>query len=62
MVDNTINELLIPPHERQYQGTPFTVARAYDCSWHGDACVLDDFNRGWPILRERWPGEDSPTT
>ena len=39
---------------------PFSAARAHDCTWHGDATVLDDFNRGWPLLREPWAGEPSP--
>jgi len=40
-----------------YLGVPFAVERADDCSWVGDATVLDDWRRGWPLLRDRWRGE-----
>jgi hypothetical protein len=40
-----------------YLGVPFAVERADDCSWVGDATVLDDYRRAWPLLRERWQGE-----
>lgn len=40
-----------------YLGVRFSVERADDCTWNGDATVLDDFARGWPLLRERWHGE-----
>jgi hypothetical protein len=42
---------------RCYLGVEFSVERADDCSWNGDACVLNDFVRGWPLLQERWYGE-----
>lgn len=41
-----------------YLGVEFSLGRADDCTWNGDASVLDDFNRGWPLLREPWRGED----
>ena len=41
-----------------YLGVEFAVGRADDATWNGDATVLDDHNRGWPLLREPWEGED----
>lgn len=41
-----------------YIGVRFTADRADDCSWDGDACVVNDFRRGWPLLREPWIGPD----
>lgn len=40
-----------------YLGVRFSVERADDCTWNGDACVLDDRHRGWPLLRSPWHGE-----
>ncbi|MFL5313056.1 MAG: hypothetical protein ACJ79H_21700 [Myxococcales bacterium] len=40
-----------------YVGVRFSVERADDCTWNGDACVIDDRNRDWPLFRERWHGE-----
>lgn len=40
-----------------YIGVEFSPERADDATWNGDASVLDDFNRGWPLLREPWNGE-----
>lgn len=45
------------PPGRAYLGVEFSVERADDATWNGDAHVLDDFARGWPVLRERWRGE-----
>ena len=45
---------------RAYMGVPFAARRLHDCTWHGDASVLDDWMRHWPVLAEPWPGEDSP--
>lgn len=42
-----------------YLGVVFGVERADDCTWNGDATVLDDYARGWPLLRQRWAGEDA---
>jgi hypothetical protein len=42
-----------------YIGVEFAVERADDATWNGDACVLDDWKRGWPLLREPWTGERS---
>lgn len=40
-----------------YLGVVFSVERADDATWHGDASVLDDWKRRWPLLRQRWEGE-----
>lgn len=40
-----------------YLGVTFGVERADDCTWNGDATVLHDDQRGWPLLRQRWTGE-----
>lgn len=40
-----------------YLGCVFSVERADDATWHGDACVLDDWKRRWPLLRRPWEGE-----
>lgn len=42
---------------RAYLGVEFSPERADDATWNGDADILDDFHRGWPVLRERWRGE-----
>lgn len=49
-----------PPEGRAYVGVRFSVARADEATWDGDACVLDDWKRRWPVLREPWQPEDSP--
>lgn len=51
-------ELTWPFVGRAYRGVRFSVGRADDATWNGDACVLDDSNRGWPLLRQAWTGED----
>lgn len=40
-----------------YLGVEFSVERADDATWNGNATVLDDDERGWPLLRQRWDGE-----
>lgn len=60
VVDTTWRESVSRPDSRAYIGIEFSVRRADDCTWHGDATVLDDYNRGWPLLRHEWEGEDSP--
>lgn len=40
-----------------YLGVRFTVGRADDATWNGDATVLDDHRRRWPLLRAPWGGE-----
>lgn len=49
-----------PVEGRAYFGVRFAVKRADKATWDGDANVLDDWKHKWPILREPWPGEDSP--
>ena len=41
-----------------YLGVEFALGRADDATWNGDADVLDDWRRGWPLFREPWRGED----
>lgn len=41
-----------------YVGVVFSVERADDATWNGDAYVLGDEHRGYPIFRQRWRGED----
>ena len=41
-----------------YFGCEFSIERADDATWNGDASILDDWKRRWPIFRERWAGED----
>jgi hypothetical protein len=41
-----------------YIGVEFSVARADDATWNGDACVLNDENRNYPIFQKPWTGED----
>lgn len=45
---------------RAYLGIAFSVRRADEATWDGDANVLDDWKRKWPLLRELWIGEESP--
>lgn len=40
-----------------YLGVVFSVERAHDATMRGDATVLDDFKRRWPVFREPWQGE-----
>lgn len=54
LVDRTWAGLPIPA---AYMGVAFALERADDCTWNGDATVLDDHHRGWPLLREPWEGE-----
>lgn len=49
-----------PADRRAYLGVRFAVRRADEATWEGDSCVLDDWKRRWPVLREPWTGEDSP--
>lgn len=52
--DGRVVDLTWVPHGVAYLGVEFCIERADDASWYGDACVLDDFHRGWPLLRSRW--------
>lgn len=40
-----------------YMGIEFSAHRADDALWNGEACVVNDFKRGHPLLRQRWQGE-----
>jgi hypothetical protein len=40
-----------------YFGVEFSVERADDATWNGDASVLNDYQRGNPLFRQRWNGE-----
>lgn len=40
-----------------YLGIRFHHGRADDATWRGDATVLNDHNRGWPLLKSPWRGE-----
>jgi hypothetical protein len=41
-----------------YVGVEFSVERADDAIWNGDACVLNDEHRGYPIFQKTWIGEN----
>lgn len=41
-----------------YFGVEFSIERADDATWNGDAHILNDENRGYPIFRQCWQGED----
>lgn len=41
-----------------YLGVEFSVERADDATWNGDAHILNDENRNYPIFQQRWCGED----
>lgn len=45
-----------------YCGVEFSVGRADDATWQGDSCVLNDFNRGYPLFRQPWAGEPGGLT
>ena len=34
----------------------FSIEQADDCTWSGDATMLDDYRRRWPLLRQPWIG------
>jgi hypothetical protein len=41
-----------------YLGVEFSVERGDDATWNGDAYVLNDEKRNYPIFQQRWQGED----
>jgi hypothetical protein len=45
-----------------YLGVEFSVARADDATWNGDANILNDENRNYPLFRKPWRGEDYTLT
>lgn len=48
----------VPIPNSAYLGVRFSAGRAYDAQWDGDASILDDWHRKWPILMDPWEGED----
>lgn len=45
---------------RAYLGVAFSIERADDATWNGDAHVIHDYKRGWPLLATKWRGETAP--
>lgn len=41
-----------------YLGVEFSVERGDDATWNGDAHVLNDENRNYPVFQQQWQGED----
>lgn len=41
-----------------YIGVEFSLERGDDATWNGDAHVLNDENRDYPIFKKIWQGED----
>lgn len=41
-----------------YLGVRFSVERADDATWNGNATVLNDEHRNYPIFQHPWQGED----
>jgi hypothetical protein len=41
-----------------YLGVEFSVERGDDAAWNGDAHVLNDENRNYPVFQKIWQGED----
>lgn len=56
--EETDSGLRVPMPGSAYLGVRFSVGRADDALWNGDADVVDDWQRRWPLLREPWTGED----
>lgn len=54
---DTVHDWTWPVAGSIYVGTEFSVERADDCTWNGDACVLWDEHRGFPLYRQPWHGE-----
>lgn len=57
-VRDETGERIAMPGGAAYVGVRFSVGRGDDALWNGDACVLDDWKRDWPLFREPWEGED----
>jgi hypothetical protein len=55
--DGRLYELTWPSPGLAYCGVAFSLERADEATWRGDACILDDHHRGWPLLRSPWRGE-----
>jgi hypothetical protein len=56
--DGLAYDVTAPEPWLAYWGMEFRVERSDNCTWEGDASVLDDYRRRHPLLRQRWPGED----
>jgi hypothetical protein len=41
-----------------YCGVEFSVGRADEATWEGDASILNDYRRKYPLFQKRWTGED----
>src|SRR4051812_38507006 len=41
-----------------YIGVEFSLERADDATWNGDAHIINDEYRNYPIFQQRWEGED----
>jgi hypothetical protein len=41
-----------------YLGVEFSLERADDATWNGDAHILNDELQQYPVFRQRWQGED----
>lgn len=54
-------QLVCPIEGRAYLGVRFAVWRAHECTWYGDATVLDDWQRNWPLLQQPWTGDPDDT-
>lgn len=52
----------VAPIGLSYCGVEFSVERADDATWNGDATILNDHNREWPVLRSKWEGEPEGLT
>jgi hypothetical protein len=40
-----------------YFGVEFSVERADEATWDGDASILNDWHRGYPLFQKPWTGE-----
>jgi hypothetical protein len=56
--DGALVEVTTPEPWGAYFGMGFSTGRADDCTWYGDANVLNDYRRHHPLLGQRWTGED----
>lgn len=59
-IDFTWREAKIPIAVRAYVGVVFPLELAWDALWEGDAAVLDDWQRDWPILRREFEANEWP--
>lgn len=56
--EKRLYEVTWPEPGLAYIGVPFSVQRADDSTWNGDATVLTDPREGVSIYRQKWNGED----